>query len=112
MKPFNRFTTKGSYTRNITHNTGSTADWNLKPGRWDHFRFRRITREKSPVTIGKNNNNGSIFVSFNPLCYNILRTDRHVPSTKTNYISVVKTCYVFRQYRPSSGINSLTPNDL
>jgi hypothetical protein len=26
MKPFNRFTTKGSYTRNITHNTGSTAD--------------------------------------------------------------------------------------
>jgi len=22
---FNRFTTKGSYTRNITHNTGSTA---------------------------------------------------------------------------------------
>ena len=25
-KPFNRFTTKDSYTRNITHNTESTAD--------------------------------------------------------------------------------------
>jgi hypothetical protein len=31
---FNRFTTKDSYTRNITHNTESTAVCHLKPERW------------------------------------------------------------------------------
>ena len=30
----NRFTTKDSYTWNITHNTESTAVWSLKPERW------------------------------------------------------------------------------
>ena len=30
----NRFTTKDSYTWNITHNTGSTAVWSLTPERW------------------------------------------------------------------------------
>jgi len=31
---FIRFTTKDSYTWNITHNMGSTAVWNLKPKQW------------------------------------------------------------------------------
>jgi len=30
-KTFNRFTTKGSYTRNITHNKEITAVWTVKP---------------------------------------------------------------------------------
>jgi len=34
MKKFNSFTTKDSYTRNITHNAGNTAVWNLKPEQW------------------------------------------------------------------------------
>jgi hypothetical protein len=33
-KTFSRFTTKDSYTWNITHNTESTAVWSLKPERW------------------------------------------------------------------------------
>ena len=33
-KTFDRFTTKDSYTWNITHNTESTAVWDLKPERW------------------------------------------------------------------------------
>ena len=33
-KTFDRFTTKDSYTWNITHNTESTGVWNLKPERW------------------------------------------------------------------------------
>ena len=33
-KTFDRFTTKDSYTWNITHNTESTAVWSLKPERW------------------------------------------------------------------------------
>ena len=33
-KTFDWFTTKGSYTWNITHNTESTAVWSLKPERW------------------------------------------------------------------------------
>jgi hypothetical protein len=33
-KTFDRFTTADSYTWNITHNTESTAVWNLKPERW------------------------------------------------------------------------------
>ena len=33
-KTFGRFTTKDSYTWNITHNTESTAVWSLKPERW------------------------------------------------------------------------------
>jgi hypothetical protein len=33
-KTLDRFTTKDSYTRNITHNTESTAVCNLKPERW------------------------------------------------------------------------------
>ena len=33
-KTLDRFTTKYSYTWNITHNTESTAVWSLKPERW------------------------------------------------------------------------------
>ena len=33
-KTFDRFTTKDSYTWNITHNTESTAVWSLKRERW------------------------------------------------------------------------------
>ena len=33
-KTFDRFTTKDSYTWNITHNTESTAVWSLEPERW------------------------------------------------------------------------------
>jgi len=33
-KTFILFTTKDSYTWNITHNTESPAVWNLKPERW------------------------------------------------------------------------------
>jgi hypothetical protein len=33
-KTFDRFTTEYSYTWDITHNTGSTAEGNLKPERW------------------------------------------------------------------------------
>jgi hypothetical protein len=33
-KTLDRFTTKDSYTWNITHNTESTAVWDLKPERW------------------------------------------------------------------------------
>ena len=33
-KTFDRFTTKESYTWNITRNTESTAVWSLKPERW------------------------------------------------------------------------------
>jgi hypothetical protein len=33
-KTFDRFTTEYSYTWNITHNTESTAVWNLKPEWW------------------------------------------------------------------------------
>jgi hypothetical protein len=33
-KTFNKFTTTGSYTWNIIHNTESTAALSLKPERW------------------------------------------------------------------------------
>ena len=33
-KTFDRFTTKDSYTWNITHNAESTGVWSLKPERW------------------------------------------------------------------------------
>ena len=33
-KTFDRFTTKDSYTWNITHNTESTAVWSFTPERW------------------------------------------------------------------------------
>ena len=33
-KTLDGFTTKDSYTWNITHNTESTVVWNLKPERW------------------------------------------------------------------------------
>ena len=47
-KTFDRFTTKDSYTWNITHNTESTAVWSLSGG--DHRWLKRCTRKKKPVT--------------------------------------------------------------
>jgi hypothetical protein len=58
----NRFTTKDSYTWNITHNTACTAAWNLKPERFK----RRSTREKRPVTRNEENDNTIIIII---ICY-------------------------------------------
>jgi hypothetical protein len=58
-KTLNRFTTKDSYTWNITHNTGSTAVWNWKPGGGDQRWFKRSTGKKRPVTRDNNNNNNN-----------------------------------------------------
>ena len=46
----------------------------------------------------------SIFVQFNLLWYIILNLAYTLPSTMTNFISHVNTCYMFRFYWPSSGI--------
>jgi hypothetical protein len=58
-KTFNRFTTKDSYTWNVTHNTESAAVWNLKPEQWNHHWFRRSKKKKGSVT--KANRNSKIF---------------------------------------------------
>ena len=39
-RTFNKFTTKDSYTRNITRNAESTVGWNLKPERWGSPSFQ------------------------------------------------------------------------
>jgi hypothetical protein len=50
-KTFNRVTTKDSCTWNITHNTGSTAVWNLKLSGGDRrWLKRKSTKEKRRVT--------------------------------------------------------------
>ena len=45
-KTFDRFTTKDSYTWNITHNTESTAVWNLKVERWGSPLVQEENREE------------------------------------------------------------------
>ena len=50
---FDRFTTKESYTRNITHNMESTAV------RWDHLWFVRSNRKKRSVTRDDNYSNSN-----------------------------------------------------
>jgi len=45
-KTFDRFTTKDSYTWNITHNTESTALWSLKPERWGSSLVREKQQEE------------------------------------------------------------------
>jgi len=54
-KTFNRFTTKDSYTWNITHNTESIAVGNLKPECWRS----PLVQEKyqGEKTCGKSHNN-------------------------------------------------------
>ena len=49
-KTFDRFTTKDSYTWNITHNTESTAMWSLKPERWGSPVVQQKYQEEMPVT--------------------------------------------------------------
>ena len=61
-KTFGRFTTKDSYTWNITHNTESTAVWSLKRERWGSLLVQEKYREEMPVTetsISYNNNNNN-----------------------------------------------------
>ena len=45
-KTFDRFTTKDSYTLNITHNTESTAVWILKYERWGSPLFQEKYQEE------------------------------------------------------------------
>jgi hypothetical protein len=47
-KTFDRFTTENSYTWNITHNTESTAVWNLKPERRGSPLAQEKYREEKP----------------------------------------------------------------
>jgi hypothetical protein len=42
----NRFTTKDSYTWNITHNIESTAVWSLKPERWGSLLIQENYQEE------------------------------------------------------------------
>ena len=49
-KTLDRFTTKDSYTWNITHNTESTAMWSLKPERWESSLVQEKYQEEMPVT--------------------------------------------------------------
>ena len=56
-KTFDRFTKKDSYTWNITHNTESTAVWNLKPERWgsllvqEKYRAEKACDKRQPYRI-------------------------------------------------------------
>ena len=49
-KTLDRFTTKDSYTWNITHNTESTAVLSLKPERWGSPLVQEKYQEEMPVT--------------------------------------------------------------
>jgi len=64
-KTFDRFTTKDSYTWNITHNTESTAVCSLKRERWGSLLVQEEYREEMPVTrdIHNNNNNNNIYLT-------------------------------------------------
>jgi len=63
-KSFHRFTIKDSYTWNITHNTESTAVWNLKTERWGSPLVQEKYREEKPVTRDDddNDNNNNIYI--------------------------------------------------
>jgi len=56
-KTFDRFTTKDSYTWNITHNTESTAEWSLKPERWgsplvqEKYQAVKVCDKRNPYRI-------------------------------------------------------------
>jgi hypothetical protein len=56
-KTFDRFTTAGSCTGNITHNTESTAVWNLSVSGGGHRWFKGSTGKKRRVTRDNNNSN-------------------------------------------------------
>jgi hypothetical protein len=59
-KTFSRFTTKYSYTGNITHNTESTAVRNWMHECWGSPLVQEKYREKRPVT--RDNNNSIIII--------------------------------------------------
>ena len=61
-KTFYRFTTKGSYTWNITHNTESTAVWSLKPERWGSLLVQENYQEGKACDKRRNNNNSVALV--------------------------------------------------
>ena len=64
-KTFDGFTTKGSYTWNITHNTESTAVRSLKPERWgspmvqEKYREEKACDRRHPYNNNNNNNNNN-----------------------------------------------------
>ena len=58
-KTLNRFTTKDSYTWNITHNTENTAEWSLKPERWGSPLVQEKYHEEKPCDKVHNNNNNN-----------------------------------------------------
>ena len=64
-KTFNRFTTKDSYTWNITHNTESTAVWSLKPEQWGSPLVQEKYQEKGlwqETSISYNNKNNEMMI--------------------------------------------------
>jgi hypothetical protein len=66
-KTFSSFTKKDSCTWNITHNTESTAVWNLKPERWGlplvqgekQQGEKACDKRQQNVNKDKNNNNNN-----------------------------------------------------
>jgi hypothetical protein len=73
-KTFNRFTNKDSCTGNITHNTDSTAVWNLKPERWGSLLVQENYQEENTCDKrqkqqqqhnNNNNNNNNRSLVFN-----------------------------------------------
>ena len=56
-KTLDRFTTKDSYTWNITHNTESTAVWSLNPERWgstlvqEKYQEEKVCDKRHPYCI-------------------------------------------------------------
>ena len=63
-KTLNRFTTKDSYTWNITHNTESTAVWSLKLERWGSPLVQEKYQEEKACDKRHNNNNNIIVVTI------------------------------------------------
>jgi hypothetical protein len=75
-KAFKTDTTEGSCTWNITHNTDSTAVWNLKSGRWGSLLVQEVKyqeekacdkRPTTTTTTTTNNNNNMLNQSFTKL---------------------------------------------
>ena len=80
-KTFDRFTTEDSYTRNITHNTESTAVWSLKPEQWgsplvqEKYREEKACDKRQPYN---NDNNYTSAISA-PLENEERRAEYHFP---------------------------------
>ena len=86
-KTFDRFITKDSYTWNITHNTESTAVWNLKPERWGSPLGQEKSRKKRSVTRDIHiNNNNIIIIIINTEAYSRAEYTARWPVTETEQI--------------------------